>query len=114
VKPKKVAVLRFRGSRHDSEFEFKLKEYLVNQGYEVFDPDFLQISEQIRIFSGANEVVSIHGGVLANLIYCKEGTKVLEIFTHPYRTLFFMAICREIGLNYTSCESVDFDFNSRI
>jgi capsular polysaccharide biosynthesis protein len=114
VTPKKIAMLRFRGSRHDSEFEIKLKDYLVNQGYEVFDPDFLQISEQIRIFSGATEVVSIHGGVLANLIYCKEGTKVHEIFTHPYRTLFFMAISRDLGLNYTSCESVDFDFHSQI
>ncbi len=114
VTPKKIAILRFRGSRHDSEFEFKLKGYLVNRGYEVFDPDLLHISEQIRIFSGATEVVSIHGGALANLIYCKEGTKVIEIFTHPYRTLFFMTICREIGLSYTSFESVEFDFNSMI
>jgi capsular polysaccharide biosynthesis protein len=114
VTSEKIALLRFRGSRHDSEFESKLKDYLVKQGYQIFDPDLLQISEQIRIFSGATQVVSIHGGVLANLIYCREHTKVLEIFTHPYRTLFFMAICREIGLDYSSCESVDFDFNSRI
>jgi capsular polysaccharide biosynthesis protein len=114
ITPKKIAMLRFRGARHDSEFEFKLKRYLLDHGYVIFDPDRLQISEQIRIFAGATEIVSIHGGVLANLIYCNEGTKVHEIFTHPYRTLFFRAICIEIGLQYTSRESKDFDFSSRI
>ena len=112
--PKKIAILRFRGSRHDWEFENKLKGYLEFNGYEIFDPNLLQISDQIRLFAGATDVVSIHGGVLANLIYCKEGTHVREIFTHSYRTLFFMAICKEIGLNYLSYESVDFDFSQKI
>ncbi len=114
VTPKKIAMLRFRGSRHDWEFESKLKDCLEMNGYIIFDPEYLHISEQIKLFAGATNVVAIHGGVMANLIYCKEGTYVQEIFTHAYRTLFFMAICKEIGLNYTSCDSADFDFSRKI
>lgn len=109
--PEKIALLRFRGSRHDVEFEKKLKVQLIKNNFIIFDPDSLSILEQINLFSGAIEIVAIHGGALTNLIYCKEGTSVHEIFTHPYRTMFFMAISKEIGLKYSSSESADFKFD---
>ena len=111
LSPKKIAFLRFRGPRHDSEFEGRMKAQLITDGYEIFDPETLSLTQQIQLFSGADEIVSIHGGVLANLIFCKKGTVVHEIFTHPYRTLFFMAISNSLGLNYSSSESANYAFN---
>lgn len=36
--------------------------------------------EQMRIFATARLVVAQHGAALANLVFCRPGTKVLEIF----------------------------------
>jgi hypothetical protein len=110
--PAKIAFLRFRGSRHDDVFESKLQKHLKNNGFEIYDPDTLSIPEQIKLFSEATEVFAIHGGVLANLIYCREGTTVHEIFTHPYRTMFFEALSRDLGLIYSSSEAATYTFGS--
>ena len=110
--PAKIAFLRFRGSRHDDVFESKLQKHLINKGFEIYDPDKLSVPEQIKLFSEATEVFAIHGGVLANLIYCREGTTIHEIFTHPYRTMFFEALSIEIGLNYSSSEAKAYKFDS--
>jgi len=110
--PAKIAFLRFRGSRHDDVFESKLQKHLKNNGFEIYDPDKLSVPEQIKLFSEATEVLAIHGGVLANLIYCREGTTVHEIFTHPYRTMFFEALSRDLGLIYSSSEAATYTFES--
>ena len=108
--PAKIAFLRFRGSRHDDVFESKLQKHLKNSGFEIYDPDTLSVPEQIKLFSEATEVFAIHGGVLANLIYCRQGTTVHEIFTHPYRTMFFEAMSRDLGLIYSSSEAATYNF----
>jgi hypothetical protein len=110
--PAKIAFFRFRGSRHDYIFESKLQKHLKNNGFEIYDPDTLSVPAQIKLFSEATEVIAIHGGVLANLIYCREGTAVHEIFTHPYRTMFFEALSRDLGLIYSSSEAATYDFES--
>ena len=110
--PAKIAILRFRGSRHDDVFEIKLQKHLKTRGFEIYDPDTLSVPEQIKLFSGASEIFAIHGGVLANLIYCCKGTTVHEIFTHPYRTMFFEALSRDLGLIYSSSEAAAYIFES--
>ena len=112
--PAKIAFLRFRGSRHDDVFESKLQKHLKNNGFKIYDSDTLNVSEQIKLFSEAAEVFAIHGGVLANLIYCRKGTIVHEIFTHPYRTMFFEALSRDLGLIYSSSEAATYTFESLI
>jgi hypothetical protein len=112
VATSKIAFLRFRGSRHDDVLESKLQKYLKTRGFEIYDPDLLSVPEQIKLFSEATEVFAIHGGVLANLIYCREGTTIHEVFTHPYRTMFFEALSRDIGLSYSSSEASTYTFES--
>lgn len=112
VTASKISFLRFRGSRYDKDFERELEQHLIKKGFKIFDPDTLSISAQIKLFSDATEIFAIHGGVLANLVYSKEGTIVHEIFTHPYRTLFFQAMSKEFGFNYSSSEASDYDFDS--
>lgn len=107
----KIAFLRFRGSRYEALYEDSLKTNLLERGFKIFDPDTLSVPEQIKLFSEAREVFAIHGGVLANLIYCRQGTVVQEVFTHPYRTLFFQALSRDLKLIYSSYEAEDYNFD---
>lgn len=45
--------------------------------------------EQAALFAQADCIVAAHGAGLANLIFSREGTKLVEIFQHSYDTSFF-------------------------
>ncbi len=54
-----------------------LKKY----DFKTFTLSNLTIYDQAKIFSGAKVIITPHGVGLSNLIFCKPGTKVLEIFS---------------------------------
>ncbi len=43
--------------------------------------DGLSITEQANIFYHADVVVAVHGAALANLAFCRPGTKIFEILS---------------------------------
>ncbi len=53
---------------------------LVKQGFVVLQLSKIDFSEQASLFSSASVVVGSHGAGLANLVFCKEGASVVEIF----------------------------------
>jgi len=53
-------------------------------GFRRFDLESLSVAEQIRLFFDAACVVAPHGAGLTNIVFCRPGTKVVEINT-PYR-----------------------------
>lgn len=54
-------------------------------GFRRYDLETLPAAEQIRLFFNAEIVVGPHGAGMTNLVFCRPGTKVVEINT-PYRT----------------------------
>ncbi len=71
-------------TREDSNYRKILNEgdvvsLLRERGYKVINPQLYEIDEQIEIFSNAEKIISTHGSNLANIIFCKPGTKILEI-----------------------------------
>jgi len=40
----------------------------------------MSVLEQIELFSNADVVIGTHGAGLANILFCKPNTKVIEIF----------------------------------
>lgn len=60
----------------------------------------LPLAAQIRLFAQAECVIGPHGAGLTNLLFCREGTKVVEIGT-PYRIWpCFREIAYHRGLDY--------------
>jgi hypothetical protein len=53
-------------------------------GFVPCRPERLPFADQIRLFAQAECVVGPHGAGLTNLLFCRSGTKVVEIGT-PYR-----------------------------
>ena len=67
--------------------EADLIEKLRKQDFEIINPQHFEIIEQMKIFSNAELIMSPHGSNLSNIIFCKKGTKVIEIspdFTNDY------------------------------
>ncbi|HTF21104.1 MAG TPA: glycosyltransferase family 61 protein [Chryseolinea sp.] len=64
--------------------EPQLIEVLGRHGFESVQLSRLSIYEKAQVFNSASIIVGVHGGGLANLVYCESGTKVLEIFPDGY------------------------------
>jgi len=44
----------------------------------------LSFQEQVSLFENARAVCALHGAALANLVWCRPETYVMEIFAHNY------------------------------
>ena len=84
---KKIYVRREDSSYRKILNEADLIEKFRNSGFEIINPNHFKILEQMKIFSDADLIVSAHGSNLANIIFCKQGTKIIEVgpkFDKPY------------------------------
>jgi hypothetical protein len=57
----------------------EIAEYFLSQGWGVIDLETLGFAEQIAWFANAEIIVGEHGGGFSNLVWCRSGTKVLEL-----------------------------------
>lgn len=58
--------------------------FFTEQGFLVFDNSVNKIADQIAAFSAAEIVVAVHGAGLANIVYCRPGTLIVEIVPEGY------------------------------
>lgn len=82
------------------ENEPQLEAALSELGFESVQLSPLTIYEKAHVFNSASIIVAVHGGGLANLVYCQPGTKVLEIFPDQYVRHAYYDIADKRGLQY--------------
>ena len=61
--------------------EDEVKKYLISIGFKIIKPQNLSFKDQINIFYNAKCVISLQGAGLANAVFCRPGTKIIEIKT---------------------------------
>lgn len=63
----------------------ELKKFLLEKDFSIYKVGELSFFEQIYLFNNAKTIVGAHGAAFANLIFCKENTKVIDIIPedHP-------------------------------
>ena len=59
--------------------EDDLSEILVEFGFKIVFAEEYTALEQIHLFKDAEAVMGLHGAGLSNMLFCKEGTKVIEL-----------------------------------
>lgn len=69
-------------------------------GFEAVSMTGRDVAEQAALFASAEAVVAPHGGALTNLVFCHEGTKVVELFGPRYAPGCYWAIAASLGLDY--------------
>ena len=57
------------------------------------------VKQNAKIFRAANVVVAPHGAGLANIVFCRPGTTVVELFSSHWSDEFWK-LCVACGLNY--------------
>ncbi len=96
---KRIYVSRSRTTRHIHNEEELLGE-IEPLGFEKVYCEDLGFLEQISLFHNADVVLSPHGAGLSNLVFCKPGTKVIEIFNRGWLAPVFWQISEAVGLDH--------------
>ena len=75
---------------------------LENLGFKTIYFEDYSIKEQIRIAQLSNQIVAIHGAGLANINFCRKGTKVLELLPYYYQNqiIYMNAILCELDYSF--------------
>jgi capsular polysaccharide biosynthesis protein len=89
--------------------ENELLGALDSLGFHVIEPGRMSLREQVSAFHQADVVVSPHGSSLANLIFCRPGTKVLDLMPDGWvgargdtlRDVWGLRMCALAGLEYS-------------
>ena len=92
---------------------------LRKKGYKIINPQLYEIEEQIETFANAEKIIAPHGSNLANIIFCKPGTEIIEIaptfrdnekiFEHRYSKL---SQINKLKYNKIVTDSVDVESHS--
>ena len=59
--------------------EDEVEKYLLKNDFIPIKMHEIKFTEQVELFNNAEYIVGLHGGGFANLVFCKPGTKVLEL-----------------------------------
>ena len=59
--------------------ESEVKKYLLNNNFISVKLHDINFIDQVNLFNNAECVVGLHGGGFANIVFCKPGTKIVEL-----------------------------------
>jgi capsular polysaccharide biosynthesis protein len=75
---------------------------LQKRGYESVDCGKLSVQKQAEVFGSAEVVVGAHGAALTNLVFCRQGTPVVELFSPAYVNPCYRDLCVAAGLRHAA------------
>ncbi|WP_461782998.1 glycosyltransferase family 61 protein [Prosthecobacter sp.] len=79
-----------------------VSEWLVRHSFIECFLEELSVMEQIVLFRDAEVVAGVHGAGLANLVYCRPGTRVVEVLPEHWGWPFYRSLSAAVGLDYRS------------
>jgi hypothetical protein len=86
--------------RHIENLE-EFNNYFIERGYDLVIPDRLEFLDQVKLFSQAVSVVGPHGAGLANILFCRSSTRILELYGAHFAPCYW-AISEIKGLEYSN------------
>jgi capsular polysaccharide biosynthesis protein len=76
---------------------------LAPMGFEKIVMGGRSVADQRSLFSSADIIVAPHGAGLTNLLFCRPGTAVVEIFPPTYINPCYWVLSDHLGLRYHAC-----------
>jgi capsular polysaccharide biosynthesis protein len=78
ISTKLIYVSRKNQSRY-SKIDEKIEKILIKAGFFILRPEEFTLQQQVYFFNNSKLVIGNHGAGLANLVFCKKGTQVIEL-----------------------------------
>jgi capsular polysaccharide biosynthesis protein len=91
---------RSRGDYRRLINEDELIGALAGLGFAAVDPQLLPAAAQVHGFAGAEAVVGLGGAGMFNTVFCRQGTKVLDIESSSRFALAHAGLFASAGLDY--------------
>lgn len=98
--PRKFFLMRGAGHGRAMSNRLALGEALAKLGVVALQPELLSFEQQVALFAQAELVVCEFGAALANVVFCRPGTKVLEIITMGQHDPWSSRLCAMLGLEH--------------
>ena len=73
---------------------------LLQYGFEVVEDKPRSIIEQIELYRSASFIIGPHGASFANLLWCRAGTQLIELFAPNYRPEYFRYLAHVLSIRY--------------
>ncbi len=96
----KLYITRENAVRRRVSNEGELWAQLEARGFVKLNLEAMSWREQVAAFAAARVVVAPHGAGLANVVFCREGTRVVEFFNRSYVNPCFERWARAARLDY--------------
>ena len=93
-----VSRAKARGRKIVNEAE--VQALLCSLGFETAELEGLALPDQASLFGSAEVVVAPHGAGLTNLVFCREGTVVIDLFAPTYVNPCYWVVAETLGLKY--------------
>lgn len=97
---RRIYISRAKAEKRRVLNEKEVMERLRLYGFQCIVLEDLSVMEQVTCFASAEIIVAPHGAGLANLVYCKKGTKVIEFFSPNYVNPCYCGLSGTMGLTY--------------
>jgi capsular polysaccharide biosynthesis protein len=94
-----IYIRRGTGIRTVANFS-DLAPVLACHGFAVVDFDVMPLDQQIATMRGARRIVGEHGAGLINIMFCREGAGVIELFNPACVQPAFWSVASVCGLRY--------------
>ena len=91
VKNKKIVINR----KTKRIIEPKLLKHLKALGFVEYFLENMSLEEQAKLYNSASHIVCAHGSALANIVFCRTNTKIIEI-NPGYNAYCFQELAKKI------------------
>ncbi|MEM6801862.1 MAG: glycosyltransferase family 61 protein [Bacteroidota bacterium] len=81
--------------------EDAIEKVAVKYGFKKYTLEKMSYLEQVALFNQAKIILTPHGAGLSGLVYCEEGTQVLEFYHPQYVNACFYALANTMKLDYS-------------
>lgn len=99
---RRLVVSREKATCRRLEQGERLHARLAREGFLKVCLEDHTVAEQAAMFAAAETILMPTGGGLANLVFCRPGTRVIELFPPSYLPTFSLPLTQALGLRYTA------------
>jgi len=94
--------------------EEEIKQFLLQNGFKIIKLGDLHFKDQVLTFNNTDIIVGLHGAGLANLCFCRTGTKLIELKSNT-AGVQYENLAIKSGLIYKSinCQPSKFDHKNQ-
>jgi capsular polysaccharide biosynthesis protein len=77
---------------------------LQKKGFNKFKLSEMNFEDQVGLFFNAEVIVSSHGAGLANILFCKPKTKIIEVKHKRENNPLYFNISKVLDLDHSTCD----------